>query len=352
MTDPKQAELLALHLAEVSVVPRGANQHAHIRLIKRADDDPPAESKLGPQFKALYGEFATLRDADHITPHDIAELRKRVEDLLDGIAKEHAQDISTLSESTAAGGTGQPATNGGHMTDTADVAKLQEQIAKLTADQEKLAAERDEQATLAKMSDAEKEFMAGMSDADKAKFMAMKPEDRKARMKKSADDDEVIKVAGQDVRKSAVGEGMFAILKAQAEENAKLAESVHKAEEAAAVEAITKRLEAAGPVADVAKAAQAIRKLQAVDPDGAEALEATVKAAAEQSKKADAVLTKAVGSGKPVTGGAYDQMVAKATELRKADPKLTEAQAFAKVYEDPANADLRKQYQTERQAAN
>ena len=33
---------------------------------------------------------------------------------------------------------------------------------------------------------------------------------------------------------------------------------------------------------------------------------------------------------------------AKAAELRKSHPELTEAQAFAKVYTDPANAELAK----------
>lgn len=51
------------------------------------------------------------------------------------------------------------------------------------------------------------------------------------------------------------------------------------------------------------------------------------------------------------TGGdsgtsAYDKIIAKAAELRKATPALTEAQAFTKVYD--SNADLREQYLKER----
>ena len=37
---------------------------------------------------------------------------------------------------------------------------------------------------------------------------------------------------------------------------------------------------------------------------------------------------------------AFDALKAKAAELRKARPELTESQAFAKVYEDPANRAL------------
>jgi hypothetical protein len=36
-------------------------------------------------------------------------------------------------------------------------------------------------------------------------------------------------------------------------------------------------------------------------------------------------------------GAAYDKMMEKAVELRKSQPALTEAQAFAKVFADPAN---------------
>jgi hypothetical protein len=42
----------------------------------------------------------------------------------------------------------------------------------------------------------------------------------------------------------------------------------------------------------------------------------------------------------PVGDGAYDQIVALGDELRKADPKLTKEQAFAKVYTDPRHATL------------
>lgn len=59
---------------------------------------------------------------------------------------------------------------------------------------EKLQAEKDELQTLAKMSDAEKEFMGSMTDEEKAKFMGMKGDERKAymdkaKMKKSEDGD-------------------------------------------------------------------------------------------------------------------------------------------------------------------
>lgn len=49
---------------------------------------------------------------------------------------------------------------------------------------------------------------------------------------------------------------------------------------------------------------------------------------------------KEFGSGHGVVTTAYDELVSKAKELRKSDPRLNFPQAFAKVYGNPENADL------------
>jgi hypothetical protein len=49
----------------------------------------------------------------------------------------------------------------------------------------------------------------------------------------------------------------------------------------------------------------------------------------------------------PSTDSAYDELTAKAAELRKAKPELTEAQAFSKVFTDPANIELTKRERLE-----
>jgi hypothetical protein len=67
----------------------------------------------------------------------------------------------------------------------------------------------------------------------------------------------------------------------------------------------------------------------------------------EQLKIANAALKKS-GAFKELgaTGGnggsdkAIDELNAKAAEYRKAHPEASEAQAFAKVYQDPANKEL------------
>lgn len=97
-----------------------------------------------------------------------------------------------------------------------EIDELKTQLADL---KKELKASKDENAVLtvkASMTDAERAHMQGMSDAERQRFMGMSAEDRARAMKKFKEDDEVITVEGQEVRKSAVGAVQFAIIKAQA----------------------------------------------------------------------------------------------------------------------------------------
>ena len=51
------------------------------------------------------------------------------------------------------------------------------------------------------------------------------------------------------------------------------------------------------------------------------------------------------------TGTAYDQLMIKASEARRADPSLSQAQAFKKVYEDPSNIEIAKRERLENRPA-
>lgn len=76
------------------------------------------------------------------------------------------------------------------------------------------------------------------------------------------------------------------------------------------------------------------------DPEALKQMEATIKALNEQTKQSD--VFKEFGTRHESNGGAtaYDQLVAKASEIRKVDPKLTAEQAFDKAISDPANREL------------
>ncbi len=228
--------------------------------------------------------------------------------------------------------------------------------AELEAELAKANGERDEAIALSKMSDDEKAHMADMPADKKKAFMAMDAEGRKKAMKKADESkaqDEILKVGATEIRKSAVGEHVFAAMKAQQDQNAELLTSLSKAEEERRVDSITKSLTDGGVPAEIAKArAPSLRKLQVQDADAAAEIIKDMVAAVAQKAEADKVLTTSIGSGqRQAPGGAYDQIAAKGEELRKADPKLTQAQAFTKAYQDPANAQLVSLYKAERASA-
>lgn len=133
--------------------------------------------------------------------------------------------------------------------DGAKAAELQKQVdeltksvTELTSKLEKAEAEKAEAAAKAGMSDTEKAYYDGLPDDEARKqYMAMKPEDRKKQMKKAADADEVITIEGQEVRKSAVGEAQFKVMKAQAERIAKQEEAIAKERDLRVEAQLTKR---------------------------------------------------------------------------------------------------------------
>lgn len=85
--------------------------------------------------------------------------------------------------------------------------------------------------------------------------------------------------------------------------------------------------------------AETIQKAMRGDKDGVGKLLTTIKALHAQVAETG-LYREFGGKGASVAGSAYDTMMAKAAELRKAEPKLTIEQAFAKVYSDRSNRDL------------
>lgn len=209
-----------------------------------------------------------------------------------------------------------------HMSDELKkVAELEASVAELT---KKLA----EAESLSKLSDDEKEHLASLKDEDAAKFKAADSETRKKLMKKSAEGDEVFKSAdGHEIRKSVVGDGVFAILKSQADAiKATRDELVKTAERAQAVE-LTKRAEdelSNLPGETVAKVA-VLKGVASLDEATQATLNAMLKAGNEALAKG--FQTFGVGGGKP----SDLTKAAKRDELIKAhmtaNPTVTKAQA-------------------------
>jgi hypothetical protein len=185
-----------------------------------------------------------------------------------------------------------------------------------------------------KLSDKHKGYMdaADMSEEQKKKFAAKSPDERDAHMA----DNPVEKRLPAHIQKAlAEGEEMKKRLAALEDDKA--------------LATLKKRAVDAGLPEDFGEV------LQKAERGDKEALGKIIDKHAEVAKARDAALRvggvfKEFGTSRGASGNAYDILTVKAEELRKADASLTEAQAFAKAYSDPANRDLVAQEKRERMA--
>ena len=92
-------------------------------------------------------------------------------------------------------------------------------------------------------------------------------------------------------------------------------------------------------------AGETLRKAYAGDATAIAKLEQTIKGLTAQVEQG--ALFKEFGSTGAKAATAKAEVLAKADELRKANPKMSEASAFTKVYTDPTNAELKKRYDAE-----
>jgi hypothetical protein len=200
--------------------------------------------------------------------------------------------------------------------DTATEAEIVAALAKRDADAAVLSL--DLEILKAGMSDEEKSYHDGLKDDDaKKKFRSLSRAERAERMKKRDD-------LPEDVRK-------------KLDEHDELKKRLAALEDGKALEGFKKQaIEAGLPEAD----GETLQKAYRGDKSAVDKIVDVVKALTAQVKAAG--LFKEVGDRR--TGGAvitaYDELVGKADELRKTETSLTKEQAFAKVYADPANAEL------------
>lgn len=131
------------------------------------------------------------------------------------------------------------------------------------------------------------------------------------------------------------------------DENAALAETVSKAQAEVVRKARVQKIKDTFPalVVDAEKMADVYG---ALNEDLTKALDATLEAANAAVQKLG--LTAEVGSRAPAGGSATEKVAAKAAEIRKARPELTEHQARAEVWK--TNPELRAEYNRERREAS
>lgn len=93
-----------------------------------------------------------------------------------------------------------------------------------------------------------------------------------------------------------------------------------------------------------------LQKAMGGDATAVEALTKLLEAATNQAREGG-VFKEFGGSGNDGSASPHDEVMAKAHELRKAKPDLSIEQAYAKVYEDPANYELAKRDTMARRSA-
>jgi hypothetical protein len=222
---------------------------------------------------------------------------------------------------------------------------------------EKLSQERDEALLLAKMTDAEKEHCKDMAPEDKLAFLNKKPEEKEKEVAKRAEGDESVVIEGQTIKKSAVGEGTFLMMKAQAARIAKTEENLAKEKDARETAEFEKQAdEKYAHVPGTTEERGAILKaVTAMD----EPLRKSFEKVLEQSEKLAKAGFEKIGHGggrEPAGSGQGREISktvrdfdAKVNEIKKRD-NCKQTDALAKARKEAP--ELFKAYQEEGEAAN
>lgn len=190
----------------------------------------------------------TLADTSLSDGHKAEANARNIAGFAQAIAnKPAAAEITKFLKAGMTGATPTPKEN--HMAEdvnktvtdlTAKVEALTKSVETLTAENATLKAKAD----MAEMDDEEKECAKAMNDADRAAYVAKSKAERQAIAKAAKASDEVIKGAdGTEIRKSVVGDGVFAFIKSQKAQTDALAAEVTKQAEINKAAEFTKQAE-------------------------------------------------------------------------------------------------------------
>jgi hypothetical protein len=211
------------------------------------------------------------------------------------------------------------------------------------------------------MSEKHKAFMesrdAKLPEGGKDAFAAMSPAERDSHIENNPLEDGDVEnaatsgtafksVGGQLITKRVAGV-MFDVLKSQDDEIRKSRDALAKAAEEQASAEFAKR---AGALGFGSEFGSTLRK--AYGGDAAAQAEVEQRITGLKKQVEEGALFGSFGKSTPQGDSAEAELRSKAEDLRRADPKLSSAQAFAKVYEDRANAEVVKRYKAERAAAH
>lgn len=215
---------------------KGAKSFADVLACKEARQKYwKAQDALYPLMDALSESVqSVVADAAMTTEDKEANIRSNLEAFMTKLREDLPDAEEALTKFAEDCISGALTKEGTTMADKTDLEKAQEELAVMT--------KRAELAELvAKASDEEKAFMKEMDDDKKKEFMNMKPEERTEKMRVSKAADEVLIVEGEEIRKSVVGAGMFAVIKSQQKRLDDQANDVKKAQDEAQMSTLRKR---------------------------------------------------------------------------------------------------------------
>ena len=307
-----------------------------------------AVTDKGPMITQSLQEFADYIEG--MVPGDIGKaLAAGIAAMFTGPAGPTVQGDNTMSDAIKKA-LGLPAT------------ATEAEVLKAMEEKDKKLKETEKECNVAKMSDKHKAFAANpdakMPAGGKDKFAEMTAAERDAHMSAHPVDDEDTEVEkalkagnafktaeGSIVLKRKVGEDVFAVMKALNAKSIAQETELAKARE----DKIAKEFEDLATENGFAKGfAPTLRKaLAGADPEARAALLKEFKAARAQAD-AGGVFKEFGGHGGPNAGSAEAEVLAKRDQLMAADPKLSAEQAYARVWKDKGNAELRKRYTAEK----
>ena len=356
-----------LQIDEVSSVDRGAGEGVKIMLIKRADDEPEPYWKRDfsdDQRDRLAGTGAALPDGS-FPIETVGDLENAVRAF--GRAKDKAKaKAHIISRARSLGALDKLPQDWGVSKGADEMADGTEEERKAREDKEKAEREKASKANskkkppkeegdsendgdnededeaekrtckaiaagadaMAKMSPKHADYFhnSDWSDQDKTKFLRMSPKQRDQHIADNPDP--------QDAMPPAVKKR----LEQAAADRAELQKLVEERD----ARTFEKR---ATDIGLPASAGDMLRKVYKGDATAIAKLEQTIKALTSQVEASKLFSEFGAAGGGPASVEA--EVAQKVAELRKATPRLSEAQAFTKVYTDPVNADLKKRYDDE-----
>lgn len=193
---------------------------------------------------------------------------------------------------------------------------------------------------LAEMCDAEKDYYKSLGEKGQEAFIKSSPDQRAESMKIAKSLDEEIVVNGQTIKKSAVGAGMFEVIKSQQKQLSDQQAEITKAQATVEMERLTKRAgDEFGHVPGTAAEVAAVLKAVAAMPEDVRKTAEEIMRSAE-SLAVKSYQTKGHSGAGSVPGGAtekLDDMAKKHAEVNKCDYATAYAEVIAK------NADLYEQ---------